>query len=151
MKQLKVKDFLDYFSYFVLLIAFGFMIYFAYVSYYPFEIIKFNNTDNEGNGIFKVLTPEVRKGEILLYVSEFEKLMNIPGEISCYFEDGIVYQLTDRVNNNKVGRHDEVRAIDVPLSLPPETYRYGCKVNYKLTMGRTITYTFFTDYFKIVE
>lgn len=145
------RNILDYFSYFVLLIAFGMMLYYAYMSYYPFEIIRFTNKDENGNGLYKILTPEVGRGDAIRYVSDFEKLMPIAGEMSCYFEDGIVYQLNERTNNNSVGNHDEIRQVDVPLSLQPEVYRYGCTVRYKLTMGRAIEYKFYTEPFTIIE
>lgn len=146
---MKFKDLLDYFSYLVLLLAFGIMIFYAYMSYYPFEILKFDKVDENGNGVYEVLTPEVKGGEILMYRSDFTKLMDIPATMQCAFEDGIIYQVSERANNNTVGDHNEVRAVDVPVSLVPETYRYTCRVIYKLTMGRTIEYNFYTEPFTV--
>ncbi len=145
-----MKKILDAFSFFVLLLAFVIMIYYAYMSFFPFEIIRYTNQDQEGVGIYQILTPTVKRGESIRYISDFEKLMDIGGEMSCYFQDGLIHQLPDRSSNNPVGYHYEVRSIEVPLSLNTGEYIYTCTVRYKLTMGRVIDYTFKTEPF-IVE
>ena len=146
-----MRRFIDRASFIVIILTFLGLIYYALMSLYPFEIIKFSRTDAEGNGIFKMNTPIVKAGGTIEYICSYTQLIDMNGEISCYFEDEILYQVVGRSNSLAIGKHCEGRAVEIPIGLKPDTYRFGCNIDYTLPTGRVLRYTFYTEPFTVIE
>jgi hypothetical protein len=136
---------LNWTSYFTLLIAFGFLVYYLYMNFYPFRILEFDNETTANTWEVHVLTPQVKAGEEFKYEQSFKKLIDLPGKVSCYFEDGIVYRLSDELGSNPIVENRFVRSMKAPITLMPDKYKFGCDIEYELPMGRIIIYHFITD------
>lgn len=146
-----MKGLADKTSFLTIIIAFIFMILYAWFSFYPFQIIEFKQTNPDGTGYYEVITKKVKAGGMFEYQSKFTKLMDLNGTVSCFFLDGIIYKEPSFITNNPMGYNDTIRAKQVPSTLPPGIYRYSCEIFYDMTMHRTIRYQFYTDYFEVIE
>lgn len=146
-----MRNVADFTSFLVILVAFAFMVAYAYFSFYPFQVLRFEQLNADGTGYYDVITKQVRAGGLLQYEARFEKLMDLNSTVSCFFLDGIIYKEPSFITDNPMGLNNTIRAKQVPSTLPPGIYRYSCEIFYDLTMHRTLRYQFYTDYFEVVE
>lgn len=146
-----MKNIANKLSYLIIAGTFIFMAIYAYFSFYPFNILEFDQVNAEGAGYYEVVTPTVKQGGLLQYHSIFTKNMDLRGKVSCYFEDGILFRVPEFTSDNSTGVNDTIRAVKVPETLPEGTYRYSCKIFYKLTMHRVVEYTFVTGFFEVTQ
>ena len=126
----------------VLLTVFMFLIILIFI--YPFQVIKYNTP-------YKILTPIVKAGGQIEYQRNSDKFINLEGNLSCSFQDDLIYTLPSETSNLSVGLHTEKEIIDVPINLPPATYTYRCVVTYKLLGLRDLRYEFYTDSFQVIK
>ena len=124
----------------VLIFAIGCVI----VLIYPFKVIEFNDP-------YKVLTPVVQAGNLMQYRRDSVKYMQLTGDLSCHFEDGLIYAIPSVESNNPVGPLSGVVSIQIPKELPPGTYIYKCTVTYKLAGIRELRYEFQTEAFEVTK
>lgn len=99
---------------------------------------------------YKVLTPVVEAGGVLEYQRHTTKLMDIQGTSSCVIADGIEYQLPTRQTTGKPRVDRSIQALTIPTQIQPGTYRYECRVTYRVNPFREITYDTYTEQFKVV-
>jgi hypothetical protein len=146
-----MRNLADKISFLVIFLTIIFLLIYAYFQFYPFQVLKFANTNLDGTGYYEVLTKSVARGELLQYKSEFTKLIDLNGEVSCFFVDGVIFKEPTFRTSNPLGINNTVRAKLIPESLPTGTYRYSCEVFYELPMHRIIRYQFYTDIFQVTN
>lgn len=145
------RKLIDHLSLFVIIWTLVLLLFYGFLTLYPFKIVRFLHTDVEGNGMYKVIDTKVERGGLLRYQVRFEKLMNRQGVLNCFFEDGILFRVPTVISNNRVGKVDFIQAISVPDTLPLGEYRYSCLVTYTMFFDRDINYFFYTDKFEVVD
>lgn len=139
-----VNKLMDVVSWIAITSAFGLIVLYAVVSFYPFTIIKFNLP-------YKVLTPTVKQGQNLEYQRSSYKYIDLPATMNCWYQDDLQYYIPATDSNSKIGSHDELVIQTVPDQLPPGKYKYDCNVTYVLYGIRVLRYEFYTDFFTVVK
>lgn len=137
-----MKRFLIYLSYFTLIITAVFIAYLFYLSFYPFTIVKLNS--------FTVESKTVRRGELITYNLDFQKIKNYNATTRYYFVDGIIVQLEGSGILRSVGEYKTMSKRVVPTTIVPGTYKMRIELDYKITAWRTVSYVWESNTFEIL-
>lgn len=118
------------------------LFYLLYLSFYPFTVVKLNS--------FNIETPVVKRGELLVYTLDFEKLRPFKGDIRYFFIDGIIVQLEPTNITRPVGEQSVRRGRVVPTTVLPGVYKMRIELDYKITAWRTISYIWESNPFEVL-
>lgn len=122
------------------------MLFAMYVMmFYPFKTIEVHRTP------IKILTPEVKRGESVVYEVDYCKFTDEQAEITISFVDGFSYAQPAVISNIKPGCAVAQRAVLVPANLPAHKYHLRISLAYRMNALRTITKTFETEEFTVVD
>lgn len=114
--------------------------------------IQENQVLAEQEGNFQIEKTVYKRGEPLLIHFKQCKNMDIQGESSGAFVDGVVF-LTPPYNRNlEKGCYDWVETtVIIPITLPAGNYQYSETVRYRINPLREVVYRFSTPQFEVVE
>jgi hypothetical protein len=129
----------------VIATALTIMLLIIFWSFYPYKIVEFKDD------VFPVITKEVKPGGQLLYRSRACKTMDFDSTVTRAFQDEIVFPLAEQTSHRLVGCSDQTIAINVPLTLVPDTYVLKTNFTYKPNPIRTITITKYTESFVVIS
>lgn len=142
-----MKDHLFYkFSVFFLAVVCIFSIIMLYLLFAPITVIKANVQP------YKVLTPNVKVGQQIVYQVDACKYMDVSGMIERNFvstESGILYPALVETNNISSGCSKTRVSTTVPLFLPTGDYYISLRVVYKVNVMRDEIYNFKTVPFHV--
>lgn len=137
---------LNFFASITLLAAFGLMLYFGYMLFWPIKVIDWLD------GNFITCKTQYRIGEVMRYRLHYNKYFPLEAETVVYFEDGIMFQMPSTVTNNPTGERDFVKvAFKIPEELPPGRYKLKEYIIYKVNPLRSITYTLVSNQFEVIQ
>lgn len=127
----------------VILIMVGVILYWQI---YPYKVLE----AREGNyGIDKTV---YKQGEDFNIRFEVCKNMKIEEDIYGKFIDGVIYSIPENSSSFETGCYSTyISSVSIPDNLPAGTYIYEETVVYRVNPIRTITYTFTTPEFEVVE
>lgn len=86
---------------------------------------------------FKILTPEVRRGERLEYFLAYTKIGNFPAKVRYFLIDGLTYELPSSNLKRPLGYNENTYMKDVPFGVYPGNYRLQINIEYKILPWRT--------------
>lgn len=141
---MKPKAFL-YLGYFVILLATGMLLSMYGLMFYPYKTIDVFKTP------LKILTPEVKRGESVVYEVDYCKYTDQQADVTISFTDGFSYPQPRVTSNTLKGCAKTQRAVIVPDNLPAQTYHLHITLEYRMNSLRTITKTYDTEKFKVLD
>lgn len=95
---------------------------------------------------------EVRHGEVLEVVIDYEKTVDKSCVVSRQFVNDFVYVMPSYTSNYPVGKKTVVSySTKVPMELPLGEYTVRTTLEYEYPPFRTVVVTFSTERFKVVE
>jgi len=100
---------------------------------------------------FKVLTPVVKQGETLRYVSDYCKKKDYTFIVTRTFENSIIYVNPSFVSKRDVGCNKVEIGVQIPNELPPG--KYNIKVTYQTNINpiRVETVVQKSDKFTVIK
>jgi hypothetical protein len=141
-----MKQFLNYISYFSVLIAFFVTILLLYWQFYPYKVLVFNNEK------FPMIQTQVHAGDMLTYEADYCKYMDLPATVTRHIINGFDYTMPSTITDRTMGCH----VINVSFILPKETptgkgYRAEVIYKYEINPLRTIIIKHSTVDFEVLE
>jgi len=133
----------NYLIYSIIIMAWGLTILTIYWLVYPYKIITFSK--NHG----KILTPVVKRGDALIFQSDFCKYINVGADITRSFINELTYSQPTFQTNVPVGCDKVKRQISVPTTLPPHRYKVQTLYRYQINPLRVIEYKTFSNEFTV--
>lgn len=112
---------------------------------YPYNLVDYHYDK------YKVLTPVVKRGENVVFESEFYKNTNLPATVSRQLINSNIYVYSDVVINNPAGPNKLKMTIQIPDFVEPGIYYIKSTVRYKVNFLRTITYVNDSETFQVTE
>lgn len=100
---------------------------------------------------YKVLTPEVKQGQMMTYVIDYCKHTNAIAEVHKQFVDGIIYAVPESSIGIEKGCGSKTISIKVPKTLPPGDYKLKVDVSFKVNPIRVISNSYETEIFSVVK
>jgi hypothetical protein len=118
----------------------------AFWRLYPYVIVTY---DQATFGI--VESPKsAKQGGVLSYHYSFDKRMDVRGDVSKQFVDGIIFQAEKSlVTQRPLGRGHVHCEIPIPETLPPGVYKLRITATYQVNPIRTVTYVHDTEFFEV--
>jgi len=93
-----------------------------------------------------------KQGEIFPIHFELCKNTEIEEDIYGKFIDGVIYSIPENSSNFEVGCYSTyISSVTIPDNLPAGTYIYEETIIYRVNPIRTVTYTFTTPEFEVIE
>lgn len=120
------------------------LFYLLFLQFYPFKIL-----DIEGQ--MGVSPSVVKSGESIIITRRIEKLVDMTAQVSCKFEDGVMFTVPARLSTNIMGQISEDIVVSIPNSLPEGKYSYICDLVFQVSPFRTINYTWQTETFEVIK
>jgi hypothetical protein len=112
---------------------------------YPYEPLKINTQP------LRVLTKEVRGGDILIYEIDYCKLSDRTVRISRSFIDGITFSTPDFRTKNLLGCRTSFVSIEVPPTLPAGKYYLKIDYTYQVNPIREVVVNALTERFTVID
>ena len=100
---------------------------------------------------YKVITHEVKQGELLKYEMEYCKYTTKIPTVERQFIDGIIYTVPQGNAQIKKGCGKIVNSILIPQALPIGTYYVHSTVSWKMNPVRIINQEFITEKFIVTK
>lgn len=127
----------------VILFLLGIVLYWQLYSYEVLEA-------REGN--YSLDKTVYKQGEDFNIRLNICKNMDIEGDVYGKFVDGVVYLIPEKESRLEVGCYNTyILRVSIPENLPAGNYVYKETITYRVNPIRTITYTFTTPEFEVVE
>lgn len=120
------------------------MIMVGFWLWYPYKTIEVSQP-------YIVKDKVVKKDTFTSYSFHYCKYTNIQPIVQKAFVDGIVFDAEYASAVTRDGCRDTTVPLHIPETLPTGQYRLRIITQYKMNPLRTITYTRFTDTFKVIE
>ena len=119
----------------------------SYWLYWPYKVVEVKNSP------YPILNAnkQVEVGTLLKHQVEYCKYVDLQSTTTRQFVNNLIFTMPDTVQNNELGCHTIVANTLVPMELPPGKYYLRIIKNYKVNPIRTITETFRTEEFEVVE
>ena len=137
----RLRRMLIYISYFTLILTSAFIVYLSYLSIWPINILRLHE--------FRMVTKEVKRGELFSYYMRFEKLQNYKSVTRFYLVDGVIFRLAEEGVQKKANSYAIISSRMTPPTINPGMYRLRIEIDYKILPWRTISYEWETDTFAI--
>ncbi len=112
---------------------------------YPYKPLVLNTPK------FKVLTPIVKQGGVLQYVSDYCKYMKLSATTTRSFVNGIIYNVPSIDTNRPCGCFKTTFQVDIPKELPVGKFYMHLIYKYKVNPIRTIVVEQNTEEFTVIE
>jgi len=102
---------------------------------------------------FQVLTPNVKRGEELVYRYHYCKTANFELiSVQKQLLDGQIIELTDKSRTpHQMGCHTVERHTTIPKSVSPDRYELKITSTFKVNFFKTVQVTTNTEYFNVVD
>lgn len=100
---------------------------------------------------YKVLTKEVKQGELLMYEIEYCKYTDVIPTVQRQFIDGIVYTIPQGNVQIRKGCGKVINSIVVPAQLPPGEYYLSVRASFRMNPLRTIDKTTISEKFTVIK
>lgn len=120
-------------SYLTLITAFVMLCIFFFWSFYPYRTIEWK-TDK-----FPVKTKVIKRGDSLIFVSDYCKYVELSAVVSRSFVNDFSYTTTPVTTYAKKGCNKMKVVVTIPKELPAGRYYIHNKFSYKVNPIRTIT------------
>lgn len=137
-----MSNFFKNLSYITITLSAILLFYLIYLTFYPFQIVKLHR--------FNIVTPVVKRGELLTYELDFKKIKPFKADIQYYFVDGIIVKLEPAGIVKATGEHEVIQSRVVPTTVVPGIYKFRIELEYKITAWRTISYVWESGPFEIL-
>jgi hypothetical protein len=130
--------------YMTFLVAFAVVGLAAYWMLAPYEVLRVTNAHMSQS--------VVMQGQTTAYSDDYIKLLDIDGQATRAFVDGIVYDAGsyDSALPVQLTPKRIVRPVTIPSTLPPGRYHLQITVRYQVNPLRELVYQFYTDEFTVV-
>lgn len=120
--------------------------YIAYLAFYPFKTVSFNNLP------FPVLDQPVHAGDALLYEADYCRYTKVPSHLTRTLIGPTVITIAEDTSITDVGcRKIKVKNTVIPSYAPPGTYYLKITVCYQVTPLHNICHEIRTIDFKVIE
>ena len=131
----------------ILVLAIAMVVVAGFLAFVPVEVIKPNVQP------YKVITKEVKQGDILIYEVDSCKFKSVPARIVRRFvdKDNTQYPQPPEDSNIIKGCSLSRIPVAVPFNMPAGKWYLDLEVAYKVNPLRTEYYNFKTDEFVIIE
>lgn len=127
-------------------ISFGFLFLVGFWLLYPYKPVMFKNIP------FPVDKKEYKRGDTLIYHTDYCKYMNINPIVTRHFNDEISYMLSSNpALVKKVGCDNINVQIRIPETLLPDEYIIKINYSYKVNPIRTVDVQAETARFEVVK
>lgn len=93
----------------------------------------------------------VRQGESIKVYSSICKQLPIKAQVLRHFQDELIYNLPEFTSNEKVGCTPNGYSIEIPKSLPPDTYTYKVQFIYQINPLKHVVYDVVSNKFEVKE
>jgi len=137
----------NFMSMLIVFILIGMVIIITYWSIRPYNVIEFNTET------FPIINDNktVEKGSRLIYEIDSCKKMDITPELSKFFVDGLIYEVSNSIGAIDVGCSKTWVDTYVPVAIPTGSYRLKLVSRYQVNPIRHIQFVHYTEPFKVVE
>lgn len=120
------------------------MFYFAYLLFWPIKVL-------EVRGDVKILNPNIKIGEEVLYEVDLCKYRDVPGTLSRQLVDTAVVLMPDTGITLGKGCRKVQASLPTPKFLTTNTYHINFVAKYKINALRTVTVTYRSEDFKMYK
>lgn len=132
-------------SFLTLGVAFIILVTLLFWKLYPYDPLVINERP------MKVLTKEIKKGELLKYEVNYCKNTELRVTIKRKFQDGLLYVLPDTETTNPMGCRIQTIALEVPNTLSAGDYVLLSEFVYKVNPIREVVVRTHTQKFTVIE
>lgn len=122
----------------------GIIVYIFYLLLWPVKVLEIR-------GDVKILNPNVKVGEEVVYEVDFCKYKDIPGVLSRQLVDTAVVSMPDMGITLRKGCGKIQASLPTPKFLTTGTYNINFVARYKINAIRTITVTYKSEDFKMYK
>lgn len=99
-----------------------------------------------------ILNPTLHQGDTLTVIMNYDKQTDHSARVQRAFIDGVIYSMPVYKSSYVSGKHTvEDVTTQIPDTLPPGTYYMHVILEYDFPPFRTMTYSFNTEKFTIVQ
>lgn len=98
-----------------------------------------------------VLNKTVKAGQVVQYRIDYCKYVDYSAYVDRAFVDGIIYTVPTVRPNLPTGCHVKIQSVEVPANLPPSEYKLKVYVTFQVNPIRTITKSYETNIFNVIE
>lgn len=141
---MNIDNALKYTTYVILLCINAFVLLIAYWLLFPYDVQEHYKTP------YEVLTPQVKNGEELVYKVDFCKFMNADATIHPAIVDGHIVTLPSKDTSLPRGCYELEAHVELP-ELAEGEYKYVETIKYRVNPIRTVSYTYESELFEVVE
>lgn len=99
----------------------------------------------------KIVTPEVRAGEDVVYISNFCKYKEFPAHIDKQLVNHVIIYYNEGGSNFKLGCHTSEIHTEIPIYTPPGEYYIRTIITYDLPLLKKEIYTIESEPFRVIE
>lgn len=124
--------------------ALGLISYLYYLAFWPIQVVTLNEP-------MKVIETHVHPGEDVTINLNFTKHKDITPTIKWSLVDGQYYPLLTANRTAPTGNSNTLTTKQIPTDAKPGTYHVEVRIDYEITSFRTISYTWVSNDFEIVE
>lgn len=128
-----------------IIIAMSMMIYLSFLMFYPYKVVTFNNDK------FSVLTPEVKRGDMVIFKSSFCRYTDVTSIVSRQLINDFIYYYQEFTSSLPKGCQVKVMNVKIPEYAEPGEYYIRNTYRYKINMIREIVYIKDTEKFRVVK
>lgn len=131
----------------IVFILIGMILIITYWSIRPYNVIEFNTET------FPIINDNktIEKGSRLIYEVDACKRMDIIPDLSKFFVNGLIYEVSNSISVIDVGCSKTLVDTYVPVAIPTGSYRLKLITRYQVNPIRHIQYINYTEPFKVVE
>lgn len=127
----------------MLIITAGFVVS-SYLQYFPIHIVDVHTP-------FKVLTPKVKSGEIMIYLLDYCLYKSYPITVSRTLVDGTIIELPTTREVLELGCHKVQMQVPVPVGALPGMYHLTGIKTFAISQTRKEDVHFLTETFEITK
>lgn len=121
-------------------------VYFAYIKYYPFNVLEINNLP------YPVLNSPVQSGDQLQYKIDVCKNRALVARVSPQIVGDVVIALDSYHSNVEAGCNITVIGnVVIPEFTPSGTYYAKITITYAIHPWRDVTYVAYTENFEVIN
>lgn len=136
---------MKYIAWITLGLAFTLVIFCAFNLFYPYDPITFTSPA-------KVLDKQLRPGDVVQVVLDYNKHVDAPCKVTRQFVDGIIYTMPPYDSNLPIGHNVRTDvSTQIPATLPAGHYYCEIALAYKYPPFRTVTVRFKTEEFDVIR
>lgn len=129
----------------MIMLLLGLTLFVGYEFLWPVEVIVPTTQP------YKVLTPQVKAGDSLIYIVDACKKMNASTTVVRRFVDHVVLSQPSEPSNIRVGCGQTEVTVVVPKLLTPGTWYLALDISYQINPFRSKEYHLRTEDFQVIK